>query len=153
LPNEHRVKQPQRGAVPSPSEFPAAIADPFPMLSRSSVETGRTNPCRIGLGDSEHITDRLRAEARARGHSRDRVRRGHKGVGAVIDIEQAPWRLRRGCACRRAGRCRAAPGRVHVGENFRRDTIELGANGLCGDRFESKTPAQRLVMASSRAIF
>jgi hypothetical protein len=90
LPHCHRVKP---AAAPLASgddaEFAAALAE---LLADRVVELGRKRAAadarRVGLGDTEHVADRGGCDPRpGRSLSRDRIRRGDNGVGAVIDIE------------------------------------------------------------------
>ena len=72
----------------------------------------------------------------------------------MIDIEQRALRAFEENAFAGAPRgIEQLPGRVHEGKDFGGDTREFGANGLRRDRFESETPAQRLVMGEQPGDF
>src|SRR3984893_747907 len=145
LAHEHRVEP---AATPAPPrvgpEFMPPVAHP---LANGIVELGRERPAadprRVGLGDSQHIADGLWAKARPRGGiGGDRIRRGHKGVSAMIDIEHRALRaFEQNAFARAPGGLQQLPGRIHEGKNFGRDAIEFGADGLCRYGFEPKPAA------------
>ena len=94
------------------AEFLAALAD---ALADFVVEFGRERAAAdargVGLGDAEHVVDRIRADAGAGERAADGgVGRGDVRIGAVVDVEQRALRafeqhaLRPACAAR--GGCR-----------------------------------------------
>ena len=64
------------------------------MPSNSSLGNGpEPTRVRVGLGDPDHPVDVAGADARAGARSAgDRVRRGHVGIGAVVEVEEGGLR-------------------------------------------------------------
>src|SRR5690606_35134653 len=95
LAHEHRI-EPAAAALATGygAEFAPLSAEEladFVILLRRERPLAYTS--RIGLGYAEHITDRARTHAGSDcSLSGNRIRRGHKGIGAVIDIEQGALR-------------------------------------------------------------
>ena len=56
-------------------------------------ERTRADPRRVGLDDAEHVVDGTRPDPGARaGAAGSGVRRSHKGIGALVDVQQGALR-------------------------------------------------------------
>src|SRR3989344_4195214 len=155
LPPQRRIEPATAALAPCDgAEFMAALAKPLAgFVLEFGRERTRSDAGGIGLDDSEHEAACLRSKpAAARGRTRDRVRRGDKGIGAVIDIEQHAL-----CAFEqhpRAGAsdlAQALPYRLRELEHKRRDLGQFGDQLGAVDRRFAKPGAQR-VMVRAKAI-
>ncbi|MNQ94853.1 hypothetical protein D3C85_1103910 [compost metagenome] len=103
---------------------------------------------RIGLHDAQHIADAARPDARARrrltGHG---VGRRHIGIGAVVHVQEGALRpLEQHALAVLLGLIQHAPGRLHIGQDLRRDLQQLRQQGRRVDRLQPQTRTQGIVV-------
>ena len=117
---------------------------------RSLADAGR-----IGLGDAEYIADTARPHAGAcRRLSGGRVRRGHKGIGAVVDVQQCALRaLEQDARAALAVLVEDFPNPVDIGNDRVRNRAQLLHQRLVRDFVIAEATAKRVVMGQQPVDF
>ena len=154
LAHHHRV-EPAAAARPAgdDAELAAAFAEGLADLVRQlGRERAAADPGRVGLGDAEHKADGARRDPRpGRGLPRERVRRGHERIGAVIDIEHRALRAFEQDAAALAPRLvEQPPHRLGIGQDARRDRAQLGEQLAAVDLRLVEPAQQRVVVQQQR---
>ena len=123
----------------------------------SSVELGRERAAadagRVRLGDAEHVAQRARAQAGAGGgRARDRVRRGHERVGAVVDVEHRSLRaLEENALAGTAHPVQRLPDDIGEGQNPRaQPSISSSRSAPRVDLVHAKAAKQGVVVKQQR---
>ena len=147
--------QPQRRRLSGDgAELAAAVAEGLAdRVGQLGRERAAADPGRVGLGDAEHKADRRRRDAGpGRGLPGHRVRRGHVGIGAVIDIEHRALRALEQDAAAGAPRLvEQPPDRRGVGQELRRDLAQPGQH-VGAVELRRVEPAQQRVVVQQQIV-
>src|SRR5271155_3728134 len=137
-----------RPAGDDPEFFAAFAQGPADLIFLLGWKRPRADPGRVRLADRARVSDGARREPRpGRRLGSDRIRRSHKRIGAVVDIEKrALGAFEQDALALAAFLLEQQPHRIHVGQHQRRRGFELRAYLPRVDLVKSQTSAQRVMM-------